>query len=298
MKTVRSHPLTKPIPSSWEQPLRTWESALRTRGLSERTIDTRIRHVRQLARQLNTAPHAVTAEGLIEWCGDQAWMPETRHGYYASFRLFFEHLAPSGKIEQNPASSLVSVRRPLVLPRPTPEDIVRAAITEADPRTALILTLAASLGLRAHEIARVRRDDIHHDLYGMALTVRGKGGKERSVPLAQDLARRLLAACADDRANGFAFPGQIDGHLSARWISKLASHVLPKPWTLHTLRHRFATKAYSANRDLIAVQRLLGHSSVATTQRYAAHPQDALWMAVSAADLNNTSSPSNASVTR
>ena len=69
---------------------------------------------------------------------------------------------------------------------------------------------------------------------------------------------------------GWMLPGQINGHLSARRVGELAAEALPAPWTLHTLRHRFATRAYDATGDLVTVSRLLGHASVATTQRYVA----------------------------
>ena len=54
------------------------------------------------------------------------------------------------------------------------------------------------------------------------------------------------------------------------WIGKLATRVLPPPWTLHKLRHRFATVTHDATGDLIVVQQLLGHASLATTQTYVA----------------------------
>ena len=131
--------------------------------------------------------------------------------------------------------------------------------------------LAAELGLRAHEVAKVHKDDIHHDLFGLALTVRGKGGKDRPMPLSDDLARevRLLAA------GGWLLPGRIDGHLSGPYLGKLVARALPGVWTMHTLRHRFGTLAAEEG-DLIAVQRLLGHASVATTQRYVLRPDGAL----------------------
>jgi len=64
----------------------------------------------------------------------------------------------------------------------------------------------------------------------------------------------------------------------------LVNAELPKPWTLHGLRHRFATAIYQKTKDLIVVQQLLGHASVATTQRYLAFTSDSLRAAVNAAD--------------
>jgi site-specific recombinase XerC len=108
--------------------------------------------------------------------------------------------------------------------------------------------------------------------------VLGKGSRHRVVPLTRRLALELRAL-----PHGYAFPGRIDGHLSAAYISKLVSRALPEGATAHMLRHRFASRAYSAQRDIRAVQELLGHSSVATTQVYTKVPDGALRAAVDAA---------------
>jgi len=84
------------------------------------------------------------------------------------------------------------------------------------------------------------------------------------VPIGDDLAAAIAGA------DEWLFPGDEDGHLSPRWVGKLMAGALPDHWTAHTLRHRFATRAYRGSRNLRAVQTLLGHSSVATTERYTA----------------------------
>lgn len=71
-------------------------------------------------------------------------------------------------------------------------------------------------------------------------------------------------------------PGRIDGHLSARRVGELAAEALSEGWTAHTLRHRAATRVHEATGDLLAVQRMLGHASVATTQRYVMTTDDRL----------------------
>ena len=100
------------------------------------------------------------------------------------------------------------------------------------------------------------------------------------MPLPDDLAADLRAVCR--AGGGWAFPGRIDGHLSARRVGELATATLPGVWTLHTLRHGCATRVHNATHDLIAVQQLLGHASVATTQRYVATDQARLRAAVQA----------------
>lgn len=254
-----------PIPVGWEEPLRRFELALRAKGRAERTIDTRIRHLRTLARGIGCdSPTSVTSNDLIEWSGQQNWESETRHSYHSSIRLFFRFYLPES---ESPAGVLGSVRRPVPPPRPAPDPAIQKALDTAPPRTQLILRLAAELGLRAMEISTLRFDDFTRDETGWA-TVRifGKGGQIRELPVPPKLAGKIFS---NSPHSGWIFPGNINGHLSARWIGKLATKALPEPWTLHTLRHRFATTAYNRSRhDLIAVQQAMGHKSITTTQRY------------------------------
>lgn len=85
---------------------------------------------------------------------------------------------------------------------------------------------------------------------------------------------------------GWLFPTK-DGanHLSAKYVGALVTKALPDRWTTHTLRHHFATSAYAGTGDLLAVQQLLGHSNVSTTQRYVAIPRDGLRRAVAAVEI-------------
>ena len=106
----------------------------------------------------------------------------------------------------------------------------------------------------------------------------GKGGKDRVIPISDDIARHLLAL-----PDGWAFPSPAGGHLTEQHVGKLIANVLPDGWTAHSLRHRFATTAYAGTRDLLAVQELLGHSRPETTRGYVRLPQDALRAAVAAA---------------
>ena len=77
--------------------------------------------------------------------------------------------------------------------------------------------------------------------------------------------------------------GTIAAIWSPRYVGKIASGLLPPGVTLHSLRHRFATRAYAADRDVFAVQQLLGHAQANTTQRYVKVPSSALRSTVAAA---------------
>ena len=278
-------PLLLPIPAGWTSPILQWELHLRSQGQRPATVDTRIRHVRRLARDSGAAcPDDVSEDDLIGWSGAQAWAPETRHSHHASIRLFFRWwCARTGA--QSVGDVLGGIRRHVPPPRPTPEDVLRSAIQDAAPRTRLILQLAAELGLRRSEIATLHGRDLAHTDEGWTLTVEGKGGRTRVLPLTDSLAWELRKA-----GPTWIFPGQIDGHLSARWVSKLAARVLPAGWTLHSLRHRFATTAYRhGGHDLLGVQQALGHGSVQTTQRYTAGAPSAIRAMTASAALTTTS---------
>ena len=91
----KDHILTKSVPAEWAAALDRWELYLRAGGRSERTVETRIRHVRQVARGLGTAsPRGVDTDMLMRYLGRQRWAAETRHGYYESLRLFYRWLYP------------------------------------------------------------------------------------------------------------------------------------------------------------------------------------------------------------
>ena len=269
-----------PVPSAWAEPIAEWELFLLAGGRSSSTVFGRTQHIRTFARACRVTPEQVTEQMILQWSGAKKWKPETRHSYYVSFRSFFGFWSKRIGFA-DPAAGLPSVRRIIPPPRPAPDAVVLKALSEIPPREALVLRLAAVMGLRCTEIAKVSAPDLIEDLFGPALVVHGKGGKTRIVPVPAHLYGDLVAGF---KRNGFwLFPGNEDGHLSARWISKLGGWCLPQGWTMHTLRHRFATKAYRTDHDLVAVQRLLGHASIETTQRYVEPVNNAMRRAVEGA---------------
>lgn len=132
----------------------------------------------------------------------------------------------------------------------------------------------------AREIARVHSDDVVADSAGHSLIVRGKGDKQRIVPLPDDLAGIIMDA------RGYLFPGRFGGHVEESYIGDHISRLLPDGWAAHTLRHRFATTAYAATHDLFVVAELLGHESVETTEHYVAMPDGRLREATAAVRLD------------
>lgn len=233
-----------------------------------------------MARSLESAPFDVTEDDITRWFSVKTWAKETRRSYRSTVRGFFECLHEHGDIDVNPAQKLKPIALDAPQPRPAPDYAWDAAIRSAAPRVDLMVRLGAEAGLRCGEVARVHTDDLDESGVGARLLVHGKGAKERIIPISDALAARIRAGAAGHTsgapATGWLFPtSRLTGeHLTPRSVGDLVSEVLPGGWTMHTLRHRFATRAYRATRNLRAVQILLGHASVATTQRYLAVDDD------------------------
>lgn len=254
--------------------MRRWELFL---GISRSaaTVKTRVDSMARLARGIELAPDQVTAEALAEWFERQLWTASTRKSMYQAARQFFEWAVADGLVAESPANDFRGVSVGPPAPRPLPEDALLEAFMLCDERTWLALRLACDLGLRRAEVARVNVRDLVREWDGWALYVTGKGSKTRRMPIPDDLASAVQKA-GERTESGYAFPGQVDGHLSAERVGRLVRDCLPVGWSMHALRHRFATRAYGLSNDLIAVQQLLGHASVATTQRYVGIERDRL----------------------
>lgn len=254
----------------------TWESAqsgymtwLAASGATPGTLRLR-RHYLSRVRPLADSPADIDPAILATFLACPTWAPETRKAARSAVLSFFTWATHYGVIPTNPAADLPTVRVPKPDPRPAPDSVIARAMQGADARTQDMLMLAAFAGLRCREIARLHSDEITEK----AIRPLGKGGKRRTIPLLPILAERLRGR------EGWIFPGNDDGHLSPSRVGRLISDALPSGWTAHTLRHRFASQAYAVERDLRAVQELLGHASVATTQIYTAVPPDAKLRAV------------------
>lgn len=157
-----------------------------------------------------------------------------------------------GKVPQ----SLPKVRKTRPHPRPCPDAHIYAAMCAANDAERLMLRLGAEAGLRLSEIAAVHSRDVLEGDAGPSLIVRGKGDKQRIVPISEDLAKRITAA------PGWLFPGRWRGHVEKSYVSRHLTRLLPDGWGPHSLRHRYATRMYETTHDLLLVSKLLGHSSV------------------------------------
>jgi len=213
----------------------------------------------------------------------------------ATLRALFRYLCRQGQLAANPAELVQAPRLPV---RTTPHlsvdeafQLLAAADAAAEPigdsarrrtlalRDRAILELFYAAGLRISELTGLDSPDV--DLTVGLVRVLGKGRKERIVPVgklalqaleAYLAARRALASRGSD-AGGALFLNARGGRLTARSVSRivlryLMASGLGKRITPHGLRHSFATHLLNAGADLRAIQELLGHARLSTTQRY------------------------------
>lgn len=248
-------------------PLTQWATHLQARRLSPRTIDAYTGWIRRLADWSGADPLTLTRTDLESWVADHPhWSANTHQKACQAVRYYYRWAHDTGLITTDPAATLRPARVPRPISHSCPENLYRAALDSAHGQDYWRLRLAGDTGLRRSELAAVTSGDVIRSLSGPVLRVLGKGGKERLVPLPADLAAWL------EMQHGPVFPARHGGTITAagvgRWYTR---HVGVHP---HALRHRYATRAYRSSHDIVAVQQLLGHASVATTQMYIAAGED------------------------
>ncbi|HXZ28682.1 MAG TPA: tyrosine recombinase XerC [Terriglobales bacterium] len=202
----------------------------------------------------------------------------------AALRSLYRWLAREGVVEQNPAALVATPRLPKKLPRvPTIEEmnaVLDAAMPECSAfpeRDRLILELLYGCGVRNSELVGVNLDDIRWS--NEAILVRGKGKKERYVPFGES-ARAALAAYLPLRQQAVGRQGtrallvnRRGARLTSRSVGRIVKQVavargLSPDVHPHTLRHAFGTHLLEEGADLRAIQEMLGHERLSTTQRY------------------------------
>lgn len=255
------------LPVEWENAIDGWLNWLRLQGHSEATLRTRRGQVRVIARHSHTRnPRGITLAILVNLCGKPGISADHRHGQRAALVSFFAWCTENQIVTESPAAQLPSVRAGKPRPRPAPDNVWTQLLASAAPREALMALLACEAGLRRAEVAQLHYEDLLRDDGGYSLIVHGKGGRQRIVPITDRLAGIIRQHCE----GGYVFPGAVGGHLSPDAVGRLISRLMPTGWTMHKLRHRFATNGFNGTHNLLAMSAVLGHSSVATTQRYIA----------------------------
>lgn len=239
-----------------------YRNTLLATGRSLGTVHQRMLHIEHLQRRYPNLL-AVTEQDLVDYLAARrlTHAAESRKAIRASIRSFYRWAHKAGLIDSDPSADLEPVIVPVTIARIAADSDIQAALIVATLEQRAMILLARFGCLRLTELttlhSRARQGDVLHII--------GKGEKHRLVPANDDLLHVLLALEQQNGA-GYYFPGRYGSHMHPTAVGKIITRVTG--WNPHSLRHAGATAAYEATGDLRAVQEFLGHSSLATTQRY------------------------------
>lgn len=255
---------------SYTSDLRQLSSFLLSHNLSRRPID----------------PAAVSTESIrayLHWLDRRAEKRTSIARKLACLRSFYRHLQRTGVVASNPAEDLRTPKQPRTLPRVLTKDDADVLMTIPDGRTAMslrdraVLETLYSTGARVSELVSMNVRDFQPS--DGLIRLRGKGKKERIVPIGE-VAMQAIQAYRDTvrpagmkrQENVPMFLNRRGGRLTSRSVARIvtrySSRLAGGPVSPHTLRHSFATHLLDEGADLRAIQEMLGHASLGTTQKY------------------------------
>jgi site-specific recombinase XerD len=281
---------TRQITDSWRAALEAFEADLRRRAVAEKTarayaIDTQ--QLAEWASERGLDPATIDVRALRRYAAgmsEHGHAPATIARKLAALRGLFRALVSLGIRSENPADLLTSPKRAQRLPRVLrPSEVATLldripATTPLELRDRALFELAYACGLRAEELVTLDLKSVDFD--GEAVRVEGKGGKTRIVPAGEHALRALdaylqrgrpaLVIDADSpRAVFLSRSGRRLGTSDVRRrLRTWARHARLPATHPHALRHSFATHLLEGGADVRAIQELLGHASVSTTQVY------------------------------
>lgn len=235
-------------------------------------------------------PRRITAEDIREWIvyrSDQGHLGAASvNREVSSLRSLFRWLQRTGAVERNVAQFVSSLRTPHRLPAFVPESRMSGIVSECEydsedfstERDSLIVLMFYTCGLRLAELLAVNRDDFSDDF--TTLRVRGKGDKERMVPVLEflrekilhylDLIERQNICKSSEKALFLTHKGK---RISRTTVYRIVCEALGRGGVQgkkspHVLRHTFATHLLNGGADMREIQELLGHTSLQATQVY------------------------------
>jgi integrase/recombinase XerC len=249
------------------------------------------------AAQSHLGPVLVQADPLLirrflTWLDEFEYSAATMARKIATLRSFYKYLTRQGLVRNNPMMLIRTPKQTKRLPKAITVEQIEQLLNSPDGATTLgardraILETLYSTGIRVSELVDLNRQDM--DEIGEALTIRGKGKKERIVPLGSHALRAIrqymslldtdprfarVRQAADAGELVPLYVNKTGGRLSSRSVRRkldkyLIDAGLDPSISPHTLRHSFATHLLDNGADLRSVQELLGHQSLSTTQVY------------------------------
>jgi site-specific recombinase XerD len=287
---IEAQDATQPLPPTWREALGLFDADLRRRGMADKTRRAYGMDLEQFARwcaRQELEPADVGPRQLRRYAAtlsDRRAVAATVARKLAAVRACFRVLREHGRVRQNPAELVPSPKRPAKLPRVLRPDEMAAlldripASTPLELRDRALFELAYACGLRAEELVNLDVGSVGFD--AEEVRVEGKGAKTRIVPAGEaalgavgrylERARPALEAVTGETALFLSKSGRRLSTSDVRrrlrvWARHAAVQGGLSP---HALRHSFATHLLEGGADLRAIQELLGHASISTTQIY------------------------------
>ncbi|MEZ5853062.1 MAG: site-specific tyrosine recombinase XerD [Hyphomicrobiaceae bacterium] len=272
------------------------------RGAARNTLEAYRRDLADVCQALRGAGVSLRAAGkadiarYLKQLGDAGLAPTSRARRLSSLRQLYKFLLAEGVLDDDPTRTLAGPRKGRALPRTLSVAEVERLLETAKARAATLmgreraralrlhalLEVLYATGMRVTELVTLPRKVLEAD--ERVLTIRGKGGKERIVPLNGAARRALACYMAEGAADGsplsvvrtkWLFPSSsAQGHLTRQRLGQElkelaeAADLAPERVSPHVLRHAFASHLLDRGADLRAVQQLLGHADIATTEIY------------------------------
>jgi integrase/recombinase XerD len=277
---------------TWKQSFRNFETYLRLeKSLSDNSVEAYLNDVNKLEsyfseKGIDISPANVSYPDLKEflvWYGKNNTNTRTQSRVLSGLRAFFRYLLIEGEIEENPSSLIESPKIGLKLPEVLSLEEIKSILDVIDlskpegHRNKAIIETLYGCGLRVSELVNLRLTDIHYKEEYIVVT--GKGDKQRLVPIG-NIALKEIDLYKKDRDSLRVITDQNVLFLNRRGkrltrsmiftiIKDLSSKAgIRKNISPHTFRHSFATHMIEAGADLRAVQEMLGHESILTTEIY------------------------------
>ena len=263
------------------------------KSLAENSVEAYLRDIDKLTDFLQATNKMVTPQELeladlekfVQWISELGMTVSSQSRIISGLRSFYTYCYIEQVVTVNPTALLETPKQKRALPDTLSFDEIESIIAQIDlskpegGRNKAILETLYSCGLRVTELVNLRISCLHLDI-GFVRVI-GKGDKERLVPIGSDAIKYINIYKNNIRTHISIKPGQEDFLFLNRWGSKLTRVMIfimlkalakkagiVKTISPHTFRHSFATHLVEGGADLRAVQEMLGHESITTTEIY------------------------------
>lgn len=251
-----------------KQSLTLWRGYQTAQKLSDRTITDRCAIVQRMADFCGVDAPAATPEHLVSFIGRPELSRTTAHTYHTHLHAYYKWLVMMELRDDDPTTRVPAPKRVRGVPRPiTEREATRLLETVNRRKTRMMILLAMFAGLRVHEIAKVRGEDVDTD--ARTIIVTGKGGSTQIIPLHQ----RIVDAAVSFPESGYWFPsasgaGPMTRTAAGTTIAGVMRRAGITEGGAHRLRHWYGSELSRRGVDIRVVQELMRHASIQSTQIY------------------------------